>query len=212
MVGDMFALIMCGGKGERMKDYCSDKTMLEFNERPLIEHIIVSLNKSDRFDKIFAATSRNSKATINFLKKHDYFRNGLLEIIETTGIDYSTDLVSVLEKLKPALVFVTPADIPLITPEIIRKIISNWHGDKPLISIVMDKEFVVKLGLFPTILLRLGDREYFHSGVSIFDSSKVQSGKIVKEHYITLNDEKLAFNINAKRDYLLLKSKLNQAL
>jgi GTP:adenosylcobinamide-phosphate guanylyltransferase len=146
------------------------------------------------------------------LKEHDYFRKGLLEIIETTGIDYSTDLVSVLEKLKPALVFVVPADIPLITPDIIRKIISNWQGDKPLISIVMDKEFVVKLGLFPTIILKLGDREYFHSGVSIFDSSKVQSGKIVKEHYITLNDEKLAFNINAKKDYLLLKSKLNQAL
>ena len=212
MVRDMYALIMCGGKGERIKDYCSDKTMLELNERPLIEHIIVSLNKSGRFDKIFAAASRNSKATINFLKKHDYFRNGLLEIIETPGIDYSTDLVCVLEKLKPALVFVIPADIPLITPDIIRKIISNWHGDKPWVSIVMDKEFVVKLGLFPTILLRLGDREYFHSGVSIFDSSKVQSGKIVKEHYITLNDEKLAFNINAKKDYLLLKSKLNQAL
>jgi GTP:adenosylcobinamide-phosphate guanylyltransferase len=212
MVRDMYALIMCGGKGERIKDYCSDKTMLEFNERPLIEHIILSLNKSDRFDKIFAAASSNSKATINFLKKHDYFRKGLLEIIETTGIDYSTDLVSVLEKLKPALVFVVPADIPLITPDIIRKIISNWQGDKPLISIVMDKEFVVKLGLFPTIILKLGDREYFHSGVSILDSSKVQSGKIVKEHYITLNDEKLAFNINAKKDYLLLKSKLNQAL
>jgi len=207
----MYALIMCGGKGERIKDYCSDKTMLELNEMPLIEHIIVSLNKSGRFDKIFAAASRNSKATTNFLKKHNYFRSGLLEVIETTGIDYSTDLVCVLEKLKPALVFVIPADIPLITPDIIRKIISNWHGDKPLISIVMDKEFVVKLGLFPTILLRLGDREYFHSGVSIFDSSKVHSGKI-KEHYITLNDEKLAFNINAKKDYLLLKSKLNQAL
>lgn len=123
----MYALIMCGGKGERIKDYCSDKTMLEFNERPLIEHIILSLNKSDRFDKIFAAASSNSKATINFLKEHDYFRKGLLEIIETTGIDYSTDLVSVLEKLKPALVFVVPADIPLITPDIIRKIISNWQ-------------------------------------------------------------------------------------
>lgn len=203
---------MCGGKGERIKGFCSDKTMLEFNERPLIEHIVLSLKKSHRFDKIFAAASRNSKATLNFLKKHDYFREGFLEVIETAGIDYSTDLVSVLEKLKPAIVFVIPADIPLITPDIIRKITSNWNGDKPSISIVMGKEFVLRLGLFPTILLKLGDEEFFHSGVSIFDSSKVQSGKIVKEHYITLNDEKLAFNINAKKDYFLLKTKLNQAL
>ena len=207
----IYALIMCGGKGERIKDFCSDKTMLEFNDRPLIEHIILSLKKSNKFDKIFAAASCNSKATLNFLKKHDYFRQGLLEIIDTSGIDYSTDLVFALEKLKPAVVFVIPADIPLISPEVIRKITSTWDGDKPSISIVMDKEFVVKLGLFPTILLKLGDKELFHSGISIFDSAKVQSGKIVKEHYITLNDERLAFNINAKKDYFLLKSTLNQA-
>jgi GTP:adenosylcobinamide-phosphate guanylyltransferase len=212
MLREMYALIMCGGKGERIRDFCSDKTMLEFNGRPLIEHIILSLKKSDRFDKIFAAASRNSKATLNFLKKHDYFREGILEIIETAGIDYSTDLVSALEKLRPAIVFVIPADIPLITPEVIVQITSNWDGDKSSISIVMDKDFVVKLGLFPTILLKLGDREFFHSGVSIFDSSKVQTGKILKEDYITLNDEKLAFNINAKKDYFLLNSRLNQAL
>ena len=211
MIREMYALIMCGGKGERIKDFCSDKIMLEFNDRPLIEHIILSLKKSNKFDKIFAAASCNSKATLNFLKKHDYFRRGLLEIIDTSGIDYSTDLVFALEKLKPAVVFVIPADIPLISPEVIRKITSTWDGDNPSISIVMDKEFVVKLGLFPSILLKLGDKELFHSGISIFDSAKVQSGKIVKEHYITLNDEKLAFNINAKKDYFLLKSNLNQA-
>lgn len=208
----MHALIMCGGKGERIKDFCSDKTMLEFNDKPLIEHIIISLKKSERFDKIFAAVSRNSIATINFLKKHDYFGSGYLEVIETTGIDYSTDLVFALEKLKPAIIFVIPADIPLITPYSISKILTNWQGDKPSISIVMDKAFVTKLGLLPTILLKLRDKECYHSGVSIFDSSKIQAGKIIKEHYITLNDKNLAFNINTKKDYFLLKSKLNQAL
>lgn len=208
----MHALIMCGGKGERIKDFCSDKTMLEFNDKPLIEHIIISLKKSEQFDKIFAAVSRNSKATINFLKKHDYFGSGYLEVIETTGIDYSTDLVFALEKLKPAIIFVIPADIPLITPYSISKILSNWQGDKPSISIIMDKAFVTKLGLLPTILLKLRDKECYYSGVSIFDSSKIQAGKIIKEHYITLNDKNLAFNINTKKDYFLLKSKLNQAL
>lgn len=211
MKREIHALIMCGGKGERIKDFCSDKTMLEFNDKPFIEHIILALKKSEQFNKIFAAASRNSIATIDFLKKHDYSRTGYLEVIETTGIDYSTDLVSALEKLKPATIFVIPADIPLITPYVISKIISNWQGDKPSISIVMDKAFIMKLGLLPTILLKLRDKECYHSGVSIFDSSKIQSGKIIKEHYITLNDEKLAFNINTKKDYFLLKSKLNQA-
>ena len=155
----MHALIMCGGKGERIKDFCPDKTMLEFKDKPLIDHIILSLKKSEQFEKIFAATSHNSKATINFLKTHDYFRRGFLEVIETTGIDYSTDLISALEKLTPAILFVIPADMPLITPDIIRKIVSTWDGDKSSISIVMDKEFIVKLGLLPTIILKQDDKE-----------------------------------------------------
>src|SRR5688500_12291395 len=130
MTREMHALIMCGGKGERIKDFCLDIMMLGFKGKPLIDHIILSLKKAEQFDKIFAAASHHSKATIHFLKNHDYFRGGLLEVIETTGIDYSTDLISALEKLTPAIVFVIPADMPLITPDIIRKIISNWDGDK----------------------------------------------------------------------------------
>lgn len=37
---------MCGGKGERIKDFCSDKSMLNLNNEPLIEHILVSLKDS----------------------------------------------------------------------------------------------------------------------------------------------------------------------
>jgi GTP:adenosylcobinamide-phosphate guanylyltransferase len=190
---------MCGGKGERIKDFCSDKTMLEFNNKPFIEHILLSLRNSKQFDKIIAAASSNN-----------YYHKGFLEVLETSGIDYSTDLMSALEKLVPALVFVMPSDMPLITPDLIRKIISSWNGNKHSISVVMDKEFIVKLGLLPTILIKLGNKEYFHSGITIFNSSKIRAGQIVKEDYIALNDENLAFNINTKKDFFLLKSKLNQ--
>lgn len=207
MTQDMLALIMCGGKGERIKDFCSDKAMLKLNNEPLIEHILVSLKDSKKFDRIYAAGSCNSKFTLNFLKNHRYTFSGLLEIIETSGIDYSTDLIFVLEKLKPSTVFVLPSDMPLITPELIEKIIATWEGDKQCISIVMDKEFITKLGLNPTISIKLGNKEYFYSGITIFDSSKILKGQVIKEQYITLNNERLAFNINTKKDYFLVSSK-----
>lgn len=203
----MLALIMCGGKGERIKDFCSDKSMLNLNNEPLIEHILVSLKDSKKFDRIYAAGSCNSKFTLNFLKNHRYSFSRFLEIIETSGIDYSTDLVFVLEKLRPSTVFVLPSDMPLITPELIEKIIATWEGDKECISIVMDKEFITKLGLDPTISIKLENKEYFHSGITIFDSSKLERGQVIKEQYITLNDERLAFNINTKKDYFLVSSK-----
>ena len=204
---DMLALIMCGGKGERIKDFCSDKAMLKLNNEPLIEHILVSLKDSKKFDRIYAAGSCNSKFTLNFLKKHRYSLSGFLEIIETSGIDYSTDLIFVLEKLKPSTVFVLPSDMPLITPELIQKIVATWESDKQCISIVMDKEFTTKLGLNPTISIKLGNREYSHSGITIFDSSKLERAQVIKEQYITLNNERLAFNINTKKDYFLVNSK-----
>ena len=184
--------------------------MLEFNNKPFIEHILLSLKNSKQFDKIIAAASSNSKATLNYLKKHDYYNKGFLEVLETSGIDYSNDLMSALENLKPAIVFVMPSDMPLITPNLVRKIISSWKGNKRSISIVMDKEFILKLDLLPNLLIKLLNKEYFHSGITIFNSYKIQAGQIVKEHYIVLNDQNLAFNINTKRDYFLLKSKLNQ--
>jgi len=204
----MKALIMCGGKGERIKDFCSDKAMLKLNNEPLIEHILVSLKDSKKFNRICAAGSCNSKFTLNFLKNHRYSLSGFLEVIETSGIDYSSDLIFALEKLKPSTVLVLPSDLPLITAELIEKIISTWEGHKQCISIVMDKDFISKLGLNPTtILIKLGNKEYFHSGITIFDSSKIQKGQVVKEHYITLNNERLAFNINTKKDYYLVSSK-----
>jgi adenosylcobinamide-phosphate guanylyltransferase len=71
----------------------------------------------------------------------------------------------------------------------------------------MDKEFIIKLGLMPTLSIRLGNKEYFHSGITIFDSSKIQKGQEIEEHYISLNNERLAFNINTKKDFFLLGSK-----
>jgi GTP:adenosylcobinamide-phosphate guanylyltransferase len=203
----MLALIMCGGKGERIKDFCSEKAMLSFNNKPLIEYILKSLEGSKQFDKIYAATSCNSKLTLEFLKTHPYYFTGFLSIIETSGTDYSTDLMIVLERLKPYVVFVMPSDMPLISHHLIRRIISNWKGDKQCISIILDREFIIKLGLIPTLSIKQGNKEYFHSGITIFDTSKIQAGQVIKEHYITLNDERLAFNINTKEDFFLLRSK-----
>lgn len=211
MTQDMLAVIMCGGKGKRIKDFCSDKAMLKLNNKPLIEHILISLKDSQKFDRIYAASSCNSNVTLDFLKKHQYYLSGFLEIIETSGIDYSTDLIFVLEKLKHSIVFVLPSDIPLITPELIDRIIANWKSDMQCISILIDKEFTIKLGLKPTLSVRIENKEYFHSGISIFNSSKIQKGQEIKEHYVTLNNERLAFNINTKKDFFLLGSrKFNQ--
>ena len=210
MTQDMLALIMCGGKGERIKDFCSDKSMLKFNNRPLIEHVLISLKTSKQFDRIYAAASRNSKVTLEFLKNHNYYHSGTLEIMETTGLNYSTDLTYALEKLKPSIVLVFPSDMPLVTPDLIKRIVSKWKGDRQCISIVMDKKYTANLGLLPSFKVKLGNKEYFHSGVTIFDTSTMNTRKRIKEYYLRLNDERIAFNINTKEDFFLLENSIKR--
>ena len=210
MTQDMLALIMCGGKGKRIKDFCSDKAMLKFNDRPLIEHVLISLKTSKQFERIYAAASRNSKVTLEFLKNHDYYHSGTLEIMETTGLNYSTDLTYALEKLKPSTVLVLPSDMPLVTPELIKRIVSKWKGDRQCISIVMDKQYTANLGLVPSFKVKQGNKEYFHSGVTIFDTSTINTGERIKEYYLRLNDERIAFNINTKEDFFLLENSIKR--
>jgi adenosylcobinamide-phosphate guanylyltransferase len=210
MTQEVLALIMCGGKGERIKDFCSDKAMLKFNNKPLIEHVLIALIASKQFERIYAAASCNSKVTLEFLKNHNYYHSGALEVLETSGLNYSTDLTYALEKLKPAVVLVLPSDMPLVTPELIERIVSKWKGDRNCISIVMDKQYATSLGLVPSFRVKQGNKEYFHAGVTIFDTSNMNARKRIKEYYLRLDDERIAFNINTKEDFFLLENSIKR--
>ena len=58
----MIGLVMAGGKGSRMEFPAPEKLLLEY-EKPVIFHVIDSLNNSHCFSKVFAATSPNSPDT-----------------------------------------------------------------------------------------------------------------------------------------------------
>ena len=58
----MIGLVMAGGRGSRMEFPSPEKLLLEY-EKPVILHVIDSLNDSHCFSKVFAATSPNSPDT-----------------------------------------------------------------------------------------------------------------------------------------------------
>ena len=59
---------MAGGMGSRMEFPSPEKLLLEY-EKPIIFHVIDSLNDSYCFSKVFAATSSNSPDTKSELEK-----------------------------------------------------------------------------------------------------------------------------------------------
>jgi len=193
----MIGLVMAGGKGSRMEFPAPEKLLLEY-EKPIIFHVIDSLNDSYCFSKVFAATSSNSPDT-----KFELEQIGI-ETLDTSGDGYVNDLNFLLQKMGGS-VFVVSGDLPLLDKEIIQKLV-KFNTESIWTSFLVSKKFLNSLGLESNLLINYGDIDCVHTGISIINADKIQNLDQVKENYIILDDKRIAFNLNTKKDYELLNS------
>ena len=192
---------MCGGLASRMKEPV-EKPLLKVGGRPMIARVIDSLRKSGRFERIVAAVSPNTPATTNFLESRG------IEIVETPGGGYSSDLSMVLHGLRPARVLVVSADMPLIDDRIVAEVAAKPQSS-PLLSVVLAKRFVQDIGITPSVNIILNGVEYCHSGISVFDTSRHSEGTM-KEEYLVMEKVEVAVNVNTKKDLELAEKLLVQ--
>src|SRR5215210_4568397 len=97
----MMALVMCGGKGIRLRQFEGlEKPLLNLKGKAMIEYVLDALVRSRKFRRIVAVSSPFSSKTTTFLYYHPYYSNVLIEVIETEGVSYSEDLSFILNKLK----------------------------------------------------------------------------------------------------------------
>ena len=198
----MIGLVMAGGRGSRMEFPAPEKLLLEY-EKPIIFHVIDSLNDSHCFSKVFAATSPNSPDT-----KHELEQRGI-ETLDTQGNGYVNDLNLLLQKMN-GLVFVTSGDLPLLDEKIIQVITEKFNPKNVWTSFLVSKKFLNSLGLESELLVHSAKGiECTYSGISIINVNKLGLGigkKPVKEYHIVLDDKRIAFNLNTRKDYELLNS------
>jgi len=193
----MIGLVMAGGKGSRMEFPAPEKLLLEY-EKPIIFHVIDSLNDSYCFSKVFAATSSNSPDT-----KFELEQIGI-ETLDTSGDGYVNDLNFLLQKIDGS-VFVVSGDLPLLDKEIIQKLV-KFNPESIWTSFLVSKKFLNSLGLKSNLLVKCDGVECVYTGISIINADKIKNSNTVKEKYIILDDKRIAFNLNTKRDYELLNS------
>ena len=194
----MIGLVMAGGRGSRMEFPAPEKLLLEY-KKPIIFHVIDSLNNSHCFSKVFAATSPNSPDT-----KYELEQIGI-EILDTQGNGYVNDLNFLLQKMD-GFVFVVSGDLPLLDEEIIQIMTEKFNSKNVWTSFLASKKFLNSLGLESNLLINSGDIDCVHTGISIINADKIQNLEQVKENYIILDDKRISFNLNRKKDYELLSS------
>ena len=193
----MIGLIMAGGKGTRMQSN-QEKLLLEY-KKPIILHVIDALKNSNCFEKIIAVTSPNSPQTHKILAEND------IEIIETSGENFVTDLNYVLKKLGD-YVFVTSGDLPLLDGNIVKQIVDTANSEKIWTTIITTKLFQSSLNLKPECLVSLNEEDYVHTGISIVNANEIKNFDSVEEDYLIINDKRVCLNVNTKNDFDLLSS------
>ena len=187
---------MAGGKGTRM-DISDEKLLLEY-KKPIIFHVIDSLKNSHCFSKVFAATSPNSPDTKRVLEQRG------IETLTTPGNGYANDLNFLLQKMN-GFVFVVSGDLPLLDEEIIREMV-EFNSENVWTSFLLSKNFLNSLGLESNLLVKYDSIECTHTGISIINADEIKNLNPVKENCIILDDKRIAFNLNTKKDYELLSS------
>ena len=192
----MIGLVMAGGRGSRMEFPMPEKLLLEY-EKPIIFHVIDSLNDSHCFSKVFAATSPNSPDT-----KHVLEQRGI-ETLDTQGNGYTEDLNFVLQKMD-GFIFVISGDLPLLDEEIIQKMVNKFNSESIWTSFLVSKKFLNSLGLESNLLIKYDNVECVYSGISIINTDKIKNLNSVNEDYVILDDKRISFNLNTNEDYELL--------
>ena len=187
---------MAGGKGTRM-DISNEKLLLEY-KKPVIFHVIDALKNSHCFSQVIVATSPNSPDTKHVLEQNR------IETLSTPGNGYVNDLNFLLQKMD-GFVFVVSGDLPLLDEEIIQKLV-EFNSESVWTSFLVSKEFLNSLGLKSNLLVKYDSAECVYTGISIINADKIKDSSLVNENYIILDDKRIAFNLNTRKDYELLNS------
>jgi adenosylcobinamide-phosphate guanylyltransferase len=205
----MIAALMCGGRGTRMDTVIeTEKPMLKLRGVTMIERVLRALVEFGQFEKIVAISSIHTPKTTVFLRNH-YSSSGLIDVVETNGISYSKDLSIIVHKFEPSRVFVVSADLPLLNKKIVQDIAVKSMPNFPCVSVLLERLFVKRIGIEPSITIVIGKKEYSHSGITILDSSKVNRDRILEEHYIVMNKRELAVNVNSTRELEIAEEMLD---
>jgi len=194
----MIGLVMAGGRGSRMEFPAPEKLLLEY-KKPIIFHVIDSLKNSHCFSKVIAATSQNSPDTKQALEQRG------IETLTTSGSGYTNDLNFLLQSMD-GFMFVVSGDLPLLDEKIIQDITEKFNSESVWTSFLVSKKFLNSLGLESSLLVNSDNIECTYTGISIINANKIKNLNSVKENYIILDDKRIAFNLNTKKDYELLSS------
>ncbi len=184
------ALVMAGGKGTRMK-LAQEKPLIEVCGKTVIEHVLAALRDAKKIDSIIVATSSCTPKTTKLMRQLG------IQVVETPGKDYVSDMGYVVQTLKLGVFLAIAADLPLVRGEMIDAIVERYERcGKPALTVAVPLETKSKLGMCIEYSFKAEDKDVVPVGINVIDGHKRYGDEWLDQDIYLLNHEELAVNIN----------------
>lgn len=191
------ALIMAGGKGTRL-DADVEKPLLELGGRFLIDYVLEAVSGCEYVDRFWSVTSPHTGRTEEYLKDRP------VHVLQAPGKGYVEDLVFAVRKLGLEKTLVVSADLPLLTPGDLSRVIEEYLGQElPAMAVMVPLDIVEKNGICPDIVMD----GHVPSGVNIVDGKNLNGG----EFKLITEESKFAINVNTASDSELALRRIRYA-
>lgn len=202
----MDSLIMAGGKGSRLGGI--EKGLIELGGITILERELKALKESDCVSKIYVAVSQNTPKTLHFARTKG------LEVITTLGRGYVEDSREALGRLSLGVTLVLCSDMPFLTPEIIKRAVSEYYEKgKPALSLAIPKSSVPRSASIHNSNEHSSlqnNSEMLPAGVNIIDGRLVSGDAIIDEAILVVDEPLVLLNVNTP-DELALAQRHAQA-
>ena len=174
-----------------------EKPVILINGEPMISYITDALLNSRTIDDVYISTSKNTPRTKNWINNASQTR---VINVETSGNGYISDMIEAVERVdlcEPILI--TVADLPLVYPDIIDKIVIEYNNTRELaLSVRIPVHICKDLGIDPETVLKTDGKLLVPVGINILDGERIREEQ--EEHILILEDERLAINVNTPED------------
>lgn len=186
----VIALVMAGGKGTRMK-LAKEKPLIEVCGKPVIEYVLSALKDAKKIDKVIVATTNCTPKTAQCIAQLG------VQVIETPGKDYVSDMGYVVQTLKLGVFLAIAADLPLVKPETIDAVVERYERcGKPALTVAVPLETKTRLGMCIEYSFKEAGHDVVPVGINVIDGSKRYGDEWLDQDIYILNSDEVAVNIN----------------
>lgn len=172
-----------------------EKPLIPICGRSMIERVLDAVQRSKKVDDIIVIVSPNTPATAERMKNISR-----IKLIETSGGGYIQDMKHAIKSEGLKIVLVISADLPLITPELIDKVIMEYQRcAKPALMVAVTSVFCEQQGFYSNSSYSERYGSIIPAGINVIDGAEIDEEEL-EEEVLILNRIEIAANINSLED------------